>query len=221
MSDSKQPLIGLHGTAVEHASRFMGLIKGAVLLVSIAAAVPTAQNLYYSWSHGIPFSEVSHRLQQYDLWMKNLECKVEYRTLNTASGSKVDVGACKTSGDIAIKVSAPNGQQAYEWIAFDDLKKAPAIATTGFLDLLIPPAYAEAAVKLPPAATADATANLPKSLPEGSVRVAQGMEVMCQKKQGDKIVRIIKDGSKCYKEVVSPLKGSVESRSEVSCSTGC
>lgn len=230
MSDTDKPLIGLHGTAVEHASKFMRVIQLGVLAVSVAAAIPTAQNLYYSWSHGIPFSEVSHRLQQYDLWMKNLECKIEYRALNTASGSKVDVGACKTTGDIAIKVSGSNGAQAYEWIAFDQLKKAPALAATGFLDLFISPAYAETSPKaLAPAgsaatgsvATGEATVNLPKAAAERGVRVAEGMEVMCQKKQGDKIVRVVKDGAKCFKEVVSPLKGSVESRSEVACGTGC
>ncbi len=232
MSDANKPLIGLHGTAVEHASKFMRVIQFGVLAVSVAAAIPTAQNLYYSWSHGIPFSEVSHRLQQYDLWMKNLECKIEYRALSTASGSKVDVGACKQTGDIAIKVSGANGAQAYEWIAFEQLKKAPALASTtgSILDLIISPAYAETSPRTPePAgiaatgsvATGEATANLPKAPAERAVRVAEGMEVMCQKKQGDKIVRVVKDGAKCYKEILSPLKGSVESRSEVSCSTGC
>ena len=51
--------------------------------------------------------------------------------LSTASGSKVDVGACKQTGDIAIKVSGANGAQAYEWIAFEQLKKAPALAFHG------------------------------------------------------------------------------------------
>ena len=47
------------------------------------------------------------------------------------------------------------------------------------------------------------------------------MEVMCQKKQGEKIVRIIKDGGKCYRETVSPLKGSVDRREEIACSLSC
>lgn len=221
MSDSKQPLIGVHGTAVEQVSRVLPIIKAGVLAVSVAAAIPTAQNLYYSWAHGIPFSEVSHRLQQYDLWMKNLECKVEYRALTTASGSKVDVGACQKTGDIAIKVSGPSGRQAYEWIAFEELQKAPTVAG-GFIDLLVSPAYAEAAGKLPAAGTPEAAGAQQKpAAPEGSFRLAQGMEVLCTKRQGDKIVRVIKEGAKCFKEVVSPLKGSVQSRSEVACNAGC
>ena len=206
------PMLGLTGPVGDAVNRFMPLIKGAVLVVSVLAAIPTAQNLYYSWSHGIPFNEVSHRLTQYELWMKNLECKIEYRALSTASGSKVDVGACQKTGDIAIKVSGANGQSTYEWIAFDQLKKATQAAS--LLDLLIPPAVAEEAVK--PAT------SVQTPLPEGAFRIAQaGMEVMCQKKQGDKIVRVIKDGGKCYRETLSPLKGSVDKREEVACSTTC
>ncbi len=214
MSEDSKPLIGVHGKAVEHASRFMPFIKGAVLAVSVAAAIPTAQNLYYSWSHGIPFNEVSHRLTQYDLWMKNLECKIDYRALNTASGTRVDVGACQKTGDIAIKVSGTGGQAAYEWIAFDQIKKASPLA--GLMELLIPSAMAAESSELSAAA-----GQLRKTLPEGAYRVAEGMETVCQAKRGDKIVRIVKDGAKCFKEVVSPLKGGVESRSEVSCSSTC
>lgn len=220
MSDDSKPVIGIHGTAVEHASKFMPIIKGAVMAVSIAAAIPTAQNLYYSWSHGIPFSEVSHRLTQYDLWMKNLECKIDYRALSTASGTRVDVGACQKTGDIAIKVSGSGGNAAYEWIAFDQIKKATPLA--GLMELLVPSAMAAESKELSEAVAAGLPkTGVAKSLPEGSYRVAEGMETVCQAKRGDKIVRVVKDGSKCFKEVVSPLKGGVESRSEVSCSSSC
>ena len=206
-------ILTLPGPAGKAVNRLLPLIKAGVLIVSVAAAIPTAQNLYYSWTHGIPFNEVSHRLTQYDLWMKNLECKIEYRALSTASGSKVDVGACPKTGDIAIKVSGGGGQSHYEWIAFDQLKKAT-VQAAGLLDLLGSPA--NAGQPLEPIKTTGG------SLPAGSFQVAQaGMEVMCQKKQGEKIVRIIKDGGKCYRETVSPLKGSVDRREEVACSSSC
>ena len=219
MSEPTKPMIGLHGTGVEAVSKFMPIIRTAVLAVSVAAAIPTAQNLYYSWSHGIPFSEVSHRLTQYDLWMKNLECRVDYRALNTASGTRVDVGACQKTGDIAIKVSGTGGQAAYEWIAFDQLKKASPLA--GLIELLAPSAMAAETKELSAAAAGLPKTSVAKALPEGSYRIAEGMETVCQAKRGDKIVRIVKDGGKCFKEVVSPLKGGVESRSEVACSASC
>ena len=183
------------------------LIRAAVLGVSVMAAIPTAHNLYYSWVHGIPYAQVPHRLAQYDLWMKNLDCKIEYRQLNTTSGTKVDVGACAKSGDIAIKVSSSGGHSSYEWIAFNDLQKP---ASVGLMGLMITPAMAEDA---PLAKRAD-----------GSFQVAQaaGMQVMCQAKAGgDKLVRVVQEGAKCFRETMSMLKGSVNKREEVPCSTTC
>ena len=189
------------------------LIRAAVLGVSVLAAIPTAHNLYYSWAHGIPYAQVPHRLAQYDLWMKNLDCKVDYRQLLTTSGTKVDVGACTKSGDIAIKVSSAAGHSSYEWIAFNDLQK-PA-ATAGLMGLVIPAAMAAEAVPI--------QSKLAAAPVDGSFKLAQaGMQVMCQVKSGsDKLVRIVQDGGKCYREVMSMLKGSVDERKEVPCSTTC
>lgn len=204
----KTPVLALTGTGVEAASRLMSLIKGAVLLVSVAAAVPTAHNLYYSWKEGIPFGEVSHRLTQYELWMKNLECNVEYRQLSTAGGTKVDVGACPKTGDISIKVASESGQAAYEWIAFQKLQRTAAPRVGSLLDLIVPQVLAATAAG--------------KSAEDGTLRVAQAnIQTVCQKRSGDKIVRIVKDGAKCFRETFSPLKGTVESRQEVACTAQC
>lgn len=202
-------------------SNTVPLIRAAVLGVSVLAAIPTAHNLYYSWAHGIPFSQVPHRLAQYDLWMKNLDCKVEYRQLLTTSGTKVDVGACQQSGDIAIKVSSTAGKASYEWIAFNDLQK-PASAA-GVIGLLIPAAFAESS---PPAHATSASTTLPAanghSIP-AQIKLAQaGMQVMCQVKgSGDRLIRIVQDGGKCFRETVSMLKGGIEKREEIPCTTTC
>lgn len=201
-------LPGMSGGVGHVVGRVLPFVKLSVLAVSIAAAVPTARNLYYSWSQGIPFNEVAHRLTQYDLWMKNLDCRIEYRALSTAVGGRVDVGACPKTGDIAIKITGRSGSAAYEWIAFDQLQK-PKQEAAGLMDLLFPTAHAET-----PRAPAGATRPV-------EVAQAAGMEVMCQAVKSGKIVRVIKDGGKCYREVVSPLKGSVESRQEVACTSKC
>jgi hypothetical protein len=208
MSDSSARLnLGVLEKPVNHTMQFL---KFAVLAVSVAAAVPTAQNLYYSWKHDVPFSEVSHRLDQYDLWMKNLDCKIDYRALSTAGGTKVDVGSCAKTGDIAIKVSGPNGEATYEWIAYNNLQK-PTSRTAGVMGLFVTAALAEQTVPQSTAPDADP-----------SQRVAQaGMEVVCEAKVKDQILRIVKDGGKCFRELVSPFKGSIDSREEVPCTTQC
>ena len=193
-------------------SSTVALVRAAVLLVSIGAAIPTAYNLYYSWAHGIPYAQVPHRLAQYDLWMKNLDCKIEYRQLSTTSGTKVDVGACPKSGDIAIKVSTSTGTASYEWIAFNDLQKP---ASAGLMGLVIPAALAAETPPLPQTPAAATVA--------GSYKLAQaGMQVMCQAKgPGDRLVRIVQDGGKCFRETLSLMKGSIDKREEVPCSTSC
>lgn len=215
MTDQMQrkPLAAYAEPAAAAANRTMQLVKFGVFAVSVAAAIPTAQNLYYSWKNDVPFTEVPHRLAQYDLWMKNLDCKIDYRTLSAASGTKVDVGTCSKSGDIAIKVSSANGQANYEWIAFDQLPK-PATKTAGLMDIIISSAIADELAKAP-AATSAADAKL---------QVAEAnMEVVCQAKveKKDQIMRIVKDANKCFKEIVSPFKGTVEKRDEVPCNTQC
>lgn len=185
------------------------LIRAVVLAVSVAAAIPTAHNLYYSFAHGIPYKEVPHRLAQYDLWMKNLECKIEYRQILTAGGTKVDVGACPTSQDIAIKVSGAEGHSTYEWIAFDQLQKP---AATTLLGLFVQPAFAEEGK---PAGAVAGSAS-------GLVKVADnGLQVMCQAKNGNSVTRVIQEGGKCYREVVSLFRGNVERRVEVPCNFTC
>ncbi|HSH94398.1 MAG TPA: hypothetical protein VK968_09655, partial [Roseimicrobium sp.] len=67
-------------------SRFVSLLKTVALVVSILAAIPTAITVYHAWQYKVPFTQVSHRLAQYDLWVKNLDCKIDYKALATAQG---------------------------------------------------------------------------------------------------------------------------------------
>jgi hypothetical protein len=191
------------------ANRVLQAAQLAVLIVSIAAAIPTARTLYHSWAEGGPFAEVPHRLAQYDLWMKNLDCKIEYRMLSTANGSKVHAGTCAKTGDIAIKIVEQGGRTAYEWFAFDNLQK-PGAKTAGFIGHLISRANAGGFDSL-----SGVAASSPAKLAQDQ------MEVVCQARRGSNIVRIIKEGDKCYREVVSPMKGGVEKTEEVSCETRC
>ena len=189
------------------------------ITAAVAGSIPTGTNLYHSWVHGIPYNEVSHRLSQYDLWVKNFECKIDYRSLTTAQGTKLDAGACPKSGDVALKVTTPTGGAAYEWIAFDKLQKAGQKAA-GVWSLLV----SEAVAAEGPASDLPAEARPTSSrLQLAQTQLAQGsIQVVCQTLQGkSQIIRIVNDGGKCYRETFSPFQGKVEKRDEVPCNTTC
>lgn len=185
------------------------------IVAAIGGAVPTGMNLYQSWKHNIPYSEVSHRLSQYDLWMKNFDCQIDYRALNVSRGTRVDVGACPRSGDIAIKITAPTGQATYEWLAFDQLQKKTNAAVS-FLGLIATAHASESSGRTRP----QPNMTYAQATPVGSV--AQGMEVICQAMPAPgRIVRIVKEGDKCYRESIAAMQGKVEKREEVPCNTQC
>ena len=193
------------------ANHTLSLIKLGVLAVSVAAAIPTAKNLYFSYQNGVPFNQVEHRLNQAALLEKNFDCKIEYRSLTSAAAARVEVGSCATTGDISIKVSGPGGRVNYEWIAFDQLPK-PASQSASFLDLIVSQAFAAETATLPSPAAAQSN----------MIRVAEATtEPVCQAKKGDNIIRIVKDGAKCVRETVSIFKGTVEKREEVACDNAC
>jgi hypothetical protein len=183
--------------------RLISFLKNLALVVTIVGAVPTAITAYHAYTFGVPFSQVPQRLAQYDLWVKNIDCQIEYKALATAEGTRVDVGACPKTGDIALKLSSADGKAAYQWIAYNELQKpGEAPKSSSFIDMLISAARAEGPV--------------PQSF-----KVAQGLEVVCQAIDGKNVVRVVKEGGKCFKEVFSPIKGAVEKRDEVACSTPC
>ena len=185
-------------------NRIVPFLKTAALVVTIVGAVPTAITAYHAWQYKVPFTQVSHRLAQYEIWERNIDCKIEYKALSTAEGTKIDAGACDETGDISLKVSTDDGKATYEWIAYNQLQKpGEAPPPAGILDLLIGAAQADDAA--------------PKS-----VRLAQGMEVVCQSLVSKtQLVRVVKEGDKCFREVMSPVRGTVDKRDEVPCNTQC
>lgn len=186
------------------ANRLATLIKFGVLAVSVAAAIPTARNLYFSWTQGVPFNQVEHRLNQAALLEKNFDCKIDYRAINSTASSRVEVGSCQKTGDISIRVVS--GKQInYEWIAFDQLPK-PAHNLAGLFNLFVSQAMADEAGS----ARAD-----------GSFQVADDLTVLCQKKVGDNVVRIVQSGNQCTRETMSIFRGAVESSTPVPCSSAC
>lgn len=186
-------------------NRTLTLIKLLVLAVSVAAAVPTARNLYFSWKNGVPFDQVDHRLAQAALLEKNFDCKISYRAISMQGDARIEVGSCPKTGDISIRVKAPSGQVNYEWIAFEQLPKPRAAQSASAMNWLV----------------ASAIAGEVKPLPEGSFQVAQDIAVLCQSKDGGNIIRVVKSGNQCVRETVSIFRGAVEKSETVPCDSAC
>jgi hypothetical protein len=192
------------------------LFVARILAISVAClgAIPTAYNLYLSIVHGIPFTQVSHRLEQYDLWVKNFDCKIDYKTVTAGDkATRVDVGACPTSNDIALKVTTVGGKSTYEWIAYSQLEQASKFA--GLLSLISTEAEAEEAPK-----TLDQTTQSMLKLAQAAPPAQ--MQVRCEAMpQPGRVIRIISEGGKCYREHISAMRGKLDKREEVPCNTQC
>jgi len=186
-------------------NRGLSLIKLLVLAVSVMAAIPTARNLYFAWKNDVPFNQVDHRLAQAALLEKNFDCKIDYRSLVTQGDARVEVGSCRKTGDISIRVKGPSNQVNYEWIAFDRLPKPMSSSTASMLDLIATRAVA-----------AESTQPLDQPFD-----VAQDMAVLCQAKSGDNVIRVVQSGGKCVQETVSIFRGSVEKSQPVPCDKAC
>lgn len=215
--DSNESVVStLMGGGASAPSGAMKLARMIAIAVPVVGAAPTAYNVYQSYQHGIPYGEVSYRLAQHDLWVKNFDCKIDYKALTTAHGTRVDVGACTKTGDISIKVTAPGGQASYEWLAFDRLRLPT--KTASLMDWVVSPAEAEEAPRAGPSAVSSAGASS-----AAPFRVAQAaMEVVCQTMQDkSRIIRIVREAGKCYREYFSPFQGRVDRREEVPCTTTC
>lgn len=188
--------------------------RAVAVAAAVAGATPTLLNLYHSWQHGIPFWDVSHRLAQYDLWVKNIDCKVDYRSLNAGQGIRIDAGACPKSRDIAVKVTTQDGAASHEWIAFEKLQKAKT-ARAAVFELIVASAAAE---EVSATARADRAGG-----PAPMTRLAQAgdIKIVCQSLQGQTVIRVVNEGGKCFREQFSPFQGRVEKREEVPCNTTC
>ena len=204
-------------------ARPLFLARMLAIGVAILGAIPTGYNVYLSYMHGIPYTQVSHRLEQYELLVKNFDCKIDYRSVSAGQGTRVDVGACPKSGDIQLKVTTPSGKAAYEWIAFQQLEQATKSAS--LLSLIATDALADEAPKGPQTGhniqsvvtTAGSVVQFAQSTGNSGA-----MQVVCQvMPEKGKVIRIVNEGGKCYRENFNAFHGKVEKREEVQCNTPC
>jgi hypothetical protein len=174
---------------------------------ALIGAIPTGLDYYKAFVYDIEFGSVKHAEEQQRLWVKNFACAqgITYQQVKTTENTLVKVGAC-SNGDVLIEVVAPAADRIVEWISLERLKTASAVSSLS----LIGKAHASAVPNPRPGQRKPA---------RSMVRMAGNTK--CQVMQGTtKIIRIVQEGSICYREVIDVMKGK-KTRSQVSCSASC
>lgn len=192
-------------------STFGRIFRILLVLVPVAAAVPTAFDLYTAISEDVPFWEVRSIIRQGQLAQRNWDCQpqMKYSELADLTVTKVDsshifAGACPKSGDTHVRLqNIETGVPSQLWISYTELSSE----RRGFrwTDILLGPTKAQAGER-------------------SLIRLAQAgaFKVMCVAWVDKKtMVQIVKEGDKCYREEVSPLGGKVLKREDVACDMKC
>jgi hypothetical protein len=211
MSDVKQVLSVMNEDSQKGPlARPLLIARTIAIVTAVAGAMPTAYQYYQSWQHDIPYSEVPHRLSQYEMFVANIDCTPTYKALTAANGTRIDAAACPKTGDISVRIVAPGNSAYHQWVAFKQLQKT-AIAKTTWLDMIVSTAHAEA----------PASQSKPVQLAQAPAAPA-GSQVVCQALQPKAmVVRIVNEGGKCFRETISAIHGKTEKRDEVPCNTQC
>ena len=93
-------------------------------LIGVGLLTPTLLNAFRAWYFGVPYDQVSRRLAQYELWMKNFDCDIAYKRVTTPidgdANKTTDIGICPKTGDISMKVTRADGAASYQWFKLDD-----------------------------------------------------------------------------------------------------
>ena len=175
---------------------------------ALIGAIPTGMDYYKAFVYDIEFSSVKHAEEQRRLWIKNFACAqdISYQQVKTAENILVKVGAC-ANGDVLIDVVAPAADRIVEWISLERLKTASAVSSLSLIGR----------------AAASALPHSPVARPgQNATRLAQASTTKCQKMQGQtRIIRIVQEGSVCYREEIDVMKGRVVSRRPVPCTASC
>ena len=175
---------------------------------AILGAIPTAIDLYKAFEYDVGYSDVKHAEEQRRLWAKNFACaqSMTYQQVRAGEGIKVQVGACP-NGDVLIELQPPNAGRILEWISLNRIRSASAAAPR--LSMLGSAHAAAGPDHAPPAAEF------------GHQRLAQS-SVLCQAQKGPTlIVRVVREGGKCFREEINVMKGTVAKRTQVPCTQGC
>lgn len=182
------------------------------LAVALVSAIPTYVEIFYSKKYEVPFGQSAAAKQQNDLWQRNLSCSAApFDGLKTDFNVEVDAIICR-SGDVLVRVRAPNNASFYRWVPVDmfPIKSASAF----------------------PWSEAYAADRLPLLLAQAQDRPAP--VVICQRfLEPGKVLRRVRetaaqrgsrpDGAsdRCYDEVINSYNGQVLRRAPARCDARC
>lgn len=169
------------------------------IITAVLGMVPQARELYQSQVKKVPFGLSRFASEQDDAWTRNLACTAApLQYFETEKHVKVDATICR-SGDVLVRVDAPDGRKAYKWLVVDS---ALGSARVSLGEWLVGSAYAQS-----------------------GGGTGQPGEVVCQKVVGDGTVsRATRSGSNpamCVVETISTYSGAVTATRTQSCDDAC
>lgn len=175
------------------------------LAISILSAAPQWVDKGQALFNGVKDRGWEEAKQQQDAWRANMTCSAApFDWYSTPENLKVDATICN-SGDIFVRVATPRQGNFYQWVLLNQIVKEK---ETAALPSLISRAHAGGDVSW---------------RPEGSERVAQNAQVICQAfmPDGRTLKRHVNAGGVCFDEFVDTYSGQVTRRDQVPCRTTC
>lgn len=189
-----------HGPQGESKRMATGWKLGATFMfvLAVVGAVPTVMELYKAYVLGIDWSQVPFAVQQRRLWEKNYMCASQpgYE-VPTDQPVSVRVVPCP-SGDVLVTVYPSGAEGRAIWVPAEGFKSAG-----GFFSGI---------------------AHAQDRAPGGSETTVGTFAIQCQEwssEEKTKIVRIVKQGERCFREEINVLTGKIGPRVEVACTSKC
>jgi hypothetical protein len=168
------------------------------LAISLLGSIPTLIETVNSVKLGVPWGQSQIAELQNIMWKNNLLCSAApFKWYTTESNFQVDGTICK-SGDVLVRVEAPNKKTGFWWVPVEGVIKEDKMVS------LI--SVANAASDISPIVLADNSEA----------------KVLCQKFVAEgQLLRRIDTGQGCFDEIVNTYTGQVIQRNPVACSNTC
>jgi hypothetical protein len=174
------------------------LLLYPTLGIALLTAVPEWIKLGEAWKVNLSADQLAQAEKQKELWEKNLKCTTTpMQFFENTHKVKVDATVCE-SGDVFVRVFAPDNRNAYYWVDVDGL-----LQTASYPGLVT-------------SAQAASFANILK------VQASQTSFVMCQRFVDNRnLLRVLNVEGQCFDEVVDTYTGQVTSRNPSECRDSC
>jgi hypothetical protein len=174
------------------------LLLYPTLGIALLTAFPEWIKLVEAWKSNLSTDQLVQAEKQKELWEKNLKCTTTpMQFFENTHKVKVDATVCE-SGDVFVRVFAPDNRNAYYWVDVDGLLQ------TASYPGLVSSAHA---------------ASLPNIV---KVQASQTSFVMCQRFVDNRnLLRVLNVEGQCFDEVVDTYTGQVTSRNPSECRDSC